>query len=300
MDGEGPSTDIHPQTYIHRHPSTVIYPQTYTRRHTSTDIHGLCRNRRRAPEWGVHPGETCRDPARTGSHLAMLEFSLARVGVRVEGGASGSKGGPPTPRLAHLPRFTRPGQSPDLAGARAIASTPRLNEPYSCDILQCPGGPEGRWRGKPRTTGLSGGGRLSSPPCAPAHPGALRGHRGVADAAALRPRGDASVRAGDVDGGDSGWREHFPWRGAVGGWWRAGNWRERATAGAASPVGPGLIQAESPDLSLVGICHPGSLWTDALHRPTPCTDNGDVEPDVRNIPPITRAFSAAKTAHVWE
>lgn len=45
--------------------------------------------------------------------------------------ASGSKGGPPTPHLAHLSRFTRPGQSPDLAGARAISYTQRLNEPYN-------------------------------------------------------------------------------------------------------------------------------------------------------------------------
>lgn len=39
---------------------------------------------------------------------------------------------------------------------------------------------------------------------------------------------------------------------------------------------------------------------DTLHRLAPCTDNGDAKPDVRNIPPITRAFSTAKTAHVWE
>lgn len=123
MDGEGPSTDIHPQTYIHRHPSTVIYPQTYTRRHTSTDVHGLCRNRRRAPEWGVHPGETCRDPARTGSHLAMLEFSLARVGVRVEGRAADTPSRPFTPIYPPRPE-SRPGgrQSHSLypAAQRAV------------------------------------------------------------------------------------------------------------------------------------------------------------------------------------
>lgn len=74
----------------------------------STGIYGLCRNPRRATEWGVHPGETCRDPARTGSHLAMLELSLVRVGVRVEGRA------PDTPSRPFIPIYpprpeSRPG-----------------------------------------------------------------------------------------------------------------------------------------------------------------------------------------------
>lgn len=76
------------------------------------------------PSWDVHLGGTCRDPARPGSHLAMLYFSLVRVGVRIEGKV------PDTPSRPFIPIYP-PGQSSDLAGARAISCTQRLNEPYN-------------------------------------------------------------------------------------------------------------------------------------------------------------------------